>query len=292
MWAYRTLTISILSVLLLAGSAWAQTEINHAKAIAGGVTPGDAPGYPVTLSLSGSYKLTGILSVPNANTSAIVITANYVTLDLNGFLIHGPTVCTSSPGFLTTCSPTGLGVGVHAVNKRGIMVRNGQIFGMGSDGIAAGGDSQVTQVSVRSNGGNGINIGAHTLVTECTANSNGGAGIFAYTVTNSTADFNSDVGIGAQTATNNTASYNGVGGINTYTATNNTATSNVGYGITAITTTNNTASFNSGYGLIVSGSGGYANNVVNSNNGGNTNPQVSGGIQMGTNICGGDTTCP
>jgi hypothetical protein len=37
---------------------------------------------------------------------------------------------------------------------------------------------------------------------------------------------------------------------------------------------------------------GYANNVLNDNNGGNANPQLFGGVQMGTNICGGDTVCP
>src|SRR5262249_36115003 len=30
----------------------------------------------------------------------------------------------------------------------------------------------------------------------------------------------------------------------------------------------------------------------NNNNGGNGKPQVFGGIQMGPNVCGGDTICP
>jgi hypothetical protein len=37
---------------------------------------------------------------------------------------------------------------------------------------------------------------------------------------------------------------------------------------------------------------GYANNVLHSNNGGNSNPQLYGGVQMGTNVCGGDAVCP
>ena len=36
----------------------------------------------------------------------------------------------------------------------------------------------------------------------------------------------------------------------------------------------------------------YKDNYFDGNNGGNENPQVSGGIEIGTNICGGDTTCP
>src|SRR5262245_52284714 len=60
-------------------------EINHAAAIAGGVTPGDGPGYPVTISQPGSYRLTGPLSP--SSVSAIRITASDVTLDLNEFRV-------------------------------------------------------------------------------------------------------------------------------------------------------------------------------------------------------------
>lgn len=55
---------------------------------------------------------------------------------------------------------------------------------------------------------------------------------------------------------------------------------------------NTVAHGNSSFALVVSGPSGYAGNVFNVNNGGNANPQVSGGIQLGTNICGGDTVCP
>ena len=72
-------------------------EINQARAIAGGVTPGDTPGFPVTISAAGSYRLTGNLTVPALNTTAISITANYVTLDLGGFLVSGPNTCFGSP---------------------------------------------------------------------------------------------------------------------------------------------------------------------------------------------------
>src|SRR5947208_13936545 len=78
--------------------------INQSAALAGNVTPGDTPGFPVTISVSGSYRLSGNLTVPDANTTAIQITADDVTIDLNGFAIAGPTVCGGSP---TTCSTTG-----------------------------------------------------------------------------------------------------------------------------------------------------------------------------------------
>src|SRR5687768_8687838 len=38
--------------------------IDQTKAQAGGVTPGDDPGFPVTISKSGVYKLSGNLVVP------------------------------------------------------------------------------------------------------------------------------------------------------------------------------------------------------------------------------------
>ena len=71
--------------------------IDQSHALAGGITPGDAAGFPVTISQPGSYRLSGNLIVPDMNTTAIVITADGVTLDLNGFSIMGPVVCTEFP---------------------------------------------------------------------------------------------------------------------------------------------------------------------------------------------------
>ncbi len=76
--------------------------IDQNHALIGNITPGDAPGFPVTISQPGSYRLSGDLIVPDANTTAIQITADHVTLDLNGFAIIGPTVCTSSPANLSS----------------------------------------------------------------------------------------------------------------------------------------------------------------------------------------------
>jgi len=85
--------------------------IDQNHALAGNITPGDAPGFPVTISQSGSYRLAGNLTVPDLNTTAIQITADFVTLDLNGFSIIGPAVCTSNP---SKCPPPGTGIGVQA----------------------------------------------------------------------------------------------------------------------------------------------------------------------------------
>lgn len=46
-------------------------QINQARALAGGVTPGDEPGFPVTISQPGSYRLTGNLTTAASDTPAI-----------------------------------------------------------------------------------------------------------------------------------------------------------------------------------------------------------------------------
>lgn len=50
----------------------------------------------------------------------------------------------------------------------------------------------------------------------------------------------------------------------------------------------NMVSDNSGVGLRLSAGTGYSQNVVDSNTGGT----VISGIQIGTNLCDGNTTCP
>lgn len=82
--------------------------INQANALAGNVTPGDTAGFPVTISQPGSYRLSGNLTVPDANTNAIEIASNNVSIDLNGFSIIGPTVCNS----IGVCTNTGKGIGI------------------------------------------------------------------------------------------------------------------------------------------------------------------------------------
>jgi len=62
--------------------------ITQADALAGGVTPGDAPGYPILISAAGSYRLGGPLTVTGA-TTGIEVRAPLVTLDFNGFALLG-----------------------------------------------------------------------------------------------------------------------------------------------------------------------------------------------------------
>ena len=141
-------------------------EINQAKALAGGVNPGDTEGFPVTISESGSYRLTGNLTVPDENTTAIEVTAGDVTIDLNGFAIEGPTECTgpNSPSPVTSCSPTGSGIGIDGIGslpQPSTSVINGTVRGMGDMGVRTTG-GHVENLRAISNGSIGISVSAGT----------------------------------------------------------------------------------------------------------------------------------
>src|ERR1043165_6038008 len=88
--------------------------IDQNRALAGNVTPGDTPGFPITLSQAGSYRLSGNLSVP-VDTDALLIAADHITIDLNGFSIIG--------------QGTGAEFGITslAVEHADISIRNGTI---------------------------------------------------------------------------------------------------------------------------------------------------------------------
>jgi hypothetical protein len=96
--------------------------INQATVAATGVNRSTG-GFPHTITQPGSYQLSGNLTVP-ANTDAIDIVANNVTLDLNGFSIIGPVVCSGSPA--TCIGGFNLpGIGVNGSGFSGITVING-----------------------------------------------------------------------------------------------------------------------------------------------------------------------
>ncbi len=104
--------------------------INQSSVLAAG-------GFPYVIANSGAYKLSGNLIVPHANTTAIMITSSNVSVDMNGFSILGPTVCTGTSFAVTACSPTGNGDGIStslAANSR-VNVSNGNVKGMGRFGI-------------------------------------------------------------------------------------------------------------------------------------------------------------
>lgn len=218
------------------------TQIDPDRVRRGNITPGDAAGFPVTISQAGSYVLTGNLVVSDPMTTAIEITADNVTLDLNGFSIIGPNVCTGTP---VRCTFSGGGIGVVAVAPVGVVspssvrVMNGTVRGMGFHGVRMLGDAtMVERVTALSNGGPGIVVGNGSVV-DCAAISNGsGSAIVGSIVRGSIASNNASAGISLRpggVATGNTAYGNGGSGISVDkgSASNNSAVNNGGYGMEA-----------------------------------------------------------
>ena len=132
--AHRITRLSIACALTLAASfAQAQITIDQNKALAGNITPGDTPGYPITLSRPGLYKLVGNLSVP-AGVDGIQIAADDVTLDMNGFTLSGVVTCTRNDQTrVVTCSQNGgAGFGIDTSYNgsfNGAVVRDGTVRG-------------------------------------------------------------------------------------------------------------------------------------------------------------------
>lgn len=256
----------LLVLLLLAGPAFSVDgviEINQAKALAGDVTPGDTAGFPVRISEPGSYVLTGNLTVSDVNTIGIEVVAEGVSLDLNGFQILGPTVCTSTDGQGSTvsCSPTGSGIGVRIVSAL-VRIRNGFVSGFGEAGISHFGtydEAEIEDLVVTSNGGNGIALsGGKSSVVDTVSSTNAGRGIRIQ---------KSGVIRGCQASENLEHGLEGVNG--PVMIRDSVATSNGGFGL-------------SGGNIL------YAGNVVE----GNSSGTVNNGLQIGTNACDGNTTCP
>jgi len=138
--------------------------IDQAKVNAGGITPGDAPGFPATLSRPGRYKLTGNLAVP-AGSNGIEVTQHNVTIDLNGF-----TIGSAKP-------PSQSHAGVQAPNVSGLRVTNGTIAGFQGYGIYNhdGAFAVVEDMRFLSNG-TGVYVETESHVRNTTI-ANGGRGV-------------------------------------------------------------------------------------------------------------------
>ena len=139
--AVAALIASCLSVASSATAADGPMLVTQAKALAGNVTPGDAAGFPVTISTPGSYVLAGNLQVP-ANVSGFVVTATEVSIDLNGFRING------------NRGTGGIGIDGH---QRNLTVRNGTIRNFTLDGVRSLGAMLIVEdMRIEENGRMGV----------------------------------------------------------------------------------------------------------------------------------------
>jgi len=252
--------------------------------------------YPLTIREPGSYVLTENLTIPVIGVSAILITANDVTLDLGGFSISGPVVCSGSP---TTCTPSGGGSGIAVVaTAENTTVRNGTVRGMGRDGVNIG-SGIVENVRTVSNGERGI-VGSQCVIRDSVATLNGTDGISGYlcVVTNNVSNRNGGIGIHADgSILGNVAAANGSDGISSQgTGTgaaaihDNVAAANGRTGVAGTFTTvvGNVAYANTQYGITGGDAQGFALNAASSNGIGAT----FGGHELASNVCGLDITCP
>lgn len=154
-------------------------EINQACAVNTGCFPGDAAGFPVTLSSSSSYRLTSSLTVP-INTVGILITANGVSLDLNGFTLSGPGTCTGTP--VTSCVGAGSARGIDAEGVSRVTLRNGEVRGFGSQGVSvstlvAEGNYLIENVRATENNDDGFKLGTNGTIRSCVSSRNRRSGI-------------------------------------------------------------------------------------------------------------------
>jgi hypothetical protein len=254
-------------------------------------------GFPYTITQPGSYLLTSNLVVSDENTTAIQIYASDVTVDLNGFAIKGPTVCTGGGGNGTSCAPTGIGRGIYSSGSyESVTVRNGIVRGMGSNGVrVSSGRSRVENLIVISNGGAGVHTGWSATVWSCviSLNRTWGLGLGAYSLLHESSIVDNGTtgvtGSGFATIRNSSITGNGSTGIDTGSYGNisdNVVSQNGGTGISCgngcLVRANSIAS-NGDTGLSLSSRSGYRNNVINDHA---TQP-VDGGIYMAPNACDG-----
>lgn len=265
----RMAIVTAVAVAISFGAAAAQAadgvlEINQA-CVWTGCFPGDNPGFPVLGQASKSYVLTSNLTVPNGTTTAVQLN-DFATLDLGGFSIIGTTVCTGT--LVATCTGgSGTSYGVQGGNA--LTIRNGVIRNMGTFGIRAGKGTLVEDMLIQENRSGGIaaDNGSGWVIRNSRVLRNGSYGI----------DFS--VAGAYALITGNVIDGNALDGVR-------------GIGLLLL---DNAMANNGAEGINVFFGGqqsAFARNVLNYNNGGNTEDQTSGGLQIGINVCASDTTCP
>jgi parallel beta-helix repeat protein len=293
----------------LAFAADGVIEINQAIAQRGAVNGdlvADPAGFPVIITQPGSYRLTGNLDVRVAadpqNVHGISVAVNDVSIDLNGFAIYGPTVCTGAPpAEVLSCAPTGSGIGINANLRNNVSISGGVVNGAGRYGVLCGQSCRIERMHVENSGLHGISAADGSLIVGNTSRRNQSSGLGftsqgGVTYRGNSAVENGGNGItpgGSDTIEGNTVRENRGQGISANpgcTVVGNTVRSNFGAGIAATTGSlviDNTVYLNTGIGLSLGAFVGYGRNAIYGNTGG----EVSGGREIAPNLCGNDLIC-
>jgi parallel beta-helix repeat protein len=236
-------------------------QIEPRKEVNATNTPGDATAVFI-ISSPGSYYLSGNITGVSGK-SGIRITADNVTLDLNGFQLTGV------PG-----AGSGILHEVISTPIRNLAVRNGTVSNWPGGGVSANFAFYSLYEGLRlyKNNGNGIEFGGGSIVRGCVASYNTGSGFYV-------AGGSSGGEIAIEAVINEcTATGNGGSGIEIVTlgsvVTNCATYGNSAYGIYAHLGLGNlftdcTAASNSLGGIVVDDDAILTNCVARSNNGGN-----------------------
>jgi len=252
---FALVTLALVCAAGVAVASDGALEINQA-CVATGCFPGDDPGFPVQAPANGSYRLTGNLTLPDANTTGITLGSGS-SLDLGGFSVIGTASCTGIPA---TCTGTGNGTGISAHTQTSI--RNGRVAGHGNSGISGSESVRIQDVTIYGNGGNGILGSGGTLIERCVIERNGIDGISIAAGQ-----------VGATVIQGNGILRNGQVGIRTSIAVvkDNAIKQNGSFGY-------------SGTNSALSGNQFYQNNSFGD--------QIEGGLEVGENVCNASLTCP
>lgn len=114
--------------------------ISQAAVNAGNITPGDTPGFPVTLSIPGTYRLATNLTVTTA-VNGIEVRANEVTIEMGGRTLAG----------------SGVGRNGIASFNRTTTVKDGIVRGFTNDGVRSIAQFlSVAGMVITANGRNGV----------------------------------------------------------------------------------------------------------------------------------------
>lgn len=272
-----------------AALAQGQVIIDQNSAINGYVTPGDAPGFPVTLSFGGSYQLgSGISSL--GSQLVFHITTDNVTLDLNGFTVTGPggTTCTpyTNTGYGNSCTVATV-TPVIRVTGKFVTIKNGFVSGnfygggiafgpLGFDGtlqdLTAPLHSLLVNVTANWNNGYGVHLQSG-VIENLVARDNGNTGLFMD---------NGSVSRALVSANNATGVYVGSGNVNSLHTSRNAG---AGFQMISGIVLESTAQLNQGVGFQLDpATACYAHLGAFNNTGG----AVSGGKAM----TGTTTVCP
>jgi hypothetical protein len=132
------------------GSAYAQVKL--VKPPSGGT---------IKVAKPGSYFLGSNLNSALLATPAIKVTANNVTINLNGFSIIG-------------AGRNGTAAGINGANVSGLTIVNGTITKIAGPAIVLGSNSTVAGVQVIDNTGDGVDCASACLVTNNVVSGNTG----------------------------------------------------------------------------------------------------------------------